>query len=202
MARGGRDDEGSYEDEGLLPDPLLFTRGADGTHGGANSHDGGADGDGATASTRGGRGGGPRGGATSWGARSRHSRGGQGVTGRVSRWWASTVSPRVSDVLRVVAVGQVISALVCSTGVFSKLLVLKGVSVPCSQSLLTYAMLAAVYLPVLARRGTLRSALRKHWGFFLAAAIADVEANYVIVTAYRYTNFTSVQLLDCTTVVS
>lgn len=148
-------DDGHYEGDEFISTPLLSTHNSD-------SHDGGH----AARSSRD-------------GARRRHGAHAHtrsdSVFGQLSHLWTSSVPARVTEVLRVVAVGQVISALVCSTGVFSKLLVLRGVSVPCSQSLLTYLMLAVVYLPVLARRGTLVGALRRHWAFFLFAALADVE---------------------------
>lgn len=102
---------------------------------------------------------------------------------------------------QVIAIGQFISLLLCSTGVFAKLLVLKGINLPTTQSLFNYLLLTLVYLPILAHRGVLLSALRTHWLFFIFVATVDVEANYVIIKAYQYTNFTSVQLLDCTTIV-
>ena len=43
-------------------------------------------------------------------------------------------------------------------------------------------------------------ALRGHGGKFAVLALIDVEANYAIVKAYQYTNFTSAQLLDCTSI--
>jgi len=98
--------------------------------------------------------------------------------------------------LKVIAIGQFISLLLCATGVFSKLLVLRGVSLPTTQSFFNYVLLAVVYGPILARRGQLLPALRQHWLFFACIAVVDVEANYVIVKAFQYTNFTSVQLLS------
>ena len=38
------------------------------------------------------------------------------------------------------------------------------------------------------------------WYYYLILAIADVEANYVIVQAYHYTTITSIMLLDCSTI--
>lgn len=39
--------------------------------------------------------------------------------------------------------------------------------------------------------------LRTKWWFYLLLAIADVEANFLVVKAYQYTTITSVMLLDC-----
>lgn len=38
------------------------------------------------------------------------------------------------------------------------------------------------------------------WYYYVVLAIADVEANYVIVQAYHYTTITSIMLLDCSTI--
>lgn len=38
------------------------------------------------------------------------------------------------------------------------------------------------------------------WWVYLLLAIADVEANYLIVKAYQYTTITSVMLFDCLTI--
>jgi solute carrier family 35 protein F1/2 len=103
--------------------------------------------------------------------------------------------------VQVIAIGQFISLLLCSTGVFAKLLVLRGVNLPTTTSLVNYVLLAVVYVPVLLHRGVFFSALRSHWLFFVLVALVDVEANFVIIKAYQYTSFTSVQLLDCTAIV-
>ena len=42
--------------------------------------------------------------------------------------------------------------------------------------------------------------LRGKWWHYLIAAVVDVEANFVIVTAFRYTSVTSIMLLDCFTI--
>lgn len=48
--------------------------------------------------------------------------------------------------------------------------------------------------------GGLLSVLKKRgWKYFFIA-VADVEANYLVVQAYQYTTLTSVQLLDCFTI--
>ncbi|KAK3264378.1 hypothetical protein CYMTET_26879 [Cymbomonas tetramitiformis] len=42
--------------------------------------------------------------------------------------------------------------------------------------------------------------LSKHWRIYPLLAVADVEANFLIVYAYQFTSITSVTLLDCATI--
>eukprot|EP00931_Biecheleriopsis_adriatica_P008873 TRINITY_DN110009_c0_g1_i1.p1 TRINITY_DN110009_c0_g1~~TRINITY_DN110009_c0_g1_i1.p1 ORF type:complete len:362 (-),score=66.28 TRINITY_DN110009_c0_g1_i1:40-1083(-) len=91
--------------------------------------------------------------------------------------------------------GQAISLLITGTGVFSSSLASDGVSLPTAQSSLNYVLLA-VHLfwdaPRLRRHG-----LSFPWWRYALWALTDVEANYLVVTAYRYTSVASVMLLDC-----
>lgn len=72
-----------------------------------------------------------------------------------------------------------------------------------AQSFLNYVLLCLVFTTTLACRpgeGGLLSVLKKRgWKYFFIA-VADVEANYLVVQAYQYTTLTSVQLLDCFTI--
>eukprot|EP01135_Chromosphaera_perkinsii_P000254 Nk52_evm23s62 gene=Nk52_evmTU23s62 len=45
--------------------------------------------------------------------------------------------------------------------------------------------------------GMVKKAFRERGLGYLALAICDVEANYLVVKAYQFTTFTSVQILDC-----
>lgn len=45
--------------------------------------------------------------------------------------------------------------------------------------------------------GSVGEILRVKGWFYLLLAAADVEANYLVVKAYKYTTITSVMLLDC-----
>lgn len=102
--------------------------------------------------------------------------------------------------LWLIGLGQLISAVLCATGVLTTLLVNRGVETPCFQSFGMYLVLMVVYGSVLHHRGEFWPALRGHGGKFAVLALIDVEANYAIVKAYQYTNFTSAQLLDCTSI--
>lgn len=72
----------------------------------------------------------------------------------------------------------------------------RGVSLPAFQLVGTYTLLAGVYLPSLAvqlRRGKRLSA--PAWAYFVISFI-DVQANFCMVLAYRFTSVTSVMLLS------
>ncbi|KAK3097805.1 hypothetical protein FSP39_013368 [Pinctada imbricata] len=99
-----------------------------------------------------------------------------------------------------VLLGQFVSLLLCGTAVFSGLLSNNGIHIPTAQSFLNYVLLCLTFTLVLAcRQGdrNLKTCLVQHWWKYLLIALADVEANYLVVKAYSYTTVTSVQLLDC-----
>ncbi|KAK9856448.1 hypothetical protein WJX84_007778 [Apatococcus fuscideae] len=92
---------------------------------------------------------------------------------------------------------QVLALLIAATGVFSEALSHQGVSLPTTQSALNYGLLGLVYgCWLLQRKGGLRAAL---WQYALLAFL-DVEGNFCLVLAYRYTSITSVTLLDSLTI--
>lgn len=39
--------------------------------------------------------------------------------------------------------------------------------------------------------------LRYNWWKYIILGVMDVEANYVLILAYRYTNLTSIQVVMC-----
>lgn len=102
--------------------------------------------------------------------------------------------------LKTVALGQVLSLLICGTAVSCQLLADAGVETPMLQSFLNYALLLLVYTSVLATwkgEQSLWRVLRANWWKYLLMALSDVEANYTVVKAYQFTTLTSIQLLDC-----
>lgn len=91
--------------------------------------------------------------------------------------------------------GQLISLLITGTGSFSTLLAQDHIDIPTTQSSLNYILLSIHLiwaLPRVCREG-LAAPLRKYvlWAFI------DVEANYLVVSAYQYTSIASIMLLDC-----
>lgn len=98
--------------------------------------------------------------------------------------------------LAILALGQLLSWLVCGTGVFSQLLVTNyDIEIPTTQSFLNYLLLGLVYTTALAcHPGDFKTRLKETgWKYFLLA-LCDVEANYLVVKAYQYTNLTSIQV--------
>jgi len=94
--------------------------------------------------------------------------------------------------------GQLISVLNTFTGVFSATLQQSGINLPTTQSTLNYLLLLFFLcreLPRIREEG-----LQVPWWRYLCWAIADVEANFLTVLAYRYTSVASVMLLDGFTV--
>ncbi|KAJ3683171.1 hypothetical protein LUZ60_013398 [Juncus effusus] len=93
--------------------------------------------------------------------------------------------------------GQVVSLLVTSTGLFSSDLSRRGIDAPTSQSLLNYLLLSIIYGGIILYRWR---PLQIKWYYYLLLGFVDVEANYLVVKAYQYTSMTSVMLLDCWTI--
>ncbi|XP_057623927.1 solute carrier family 35 member F2 isoform X2 [Chionomys nivalis] len=105
------------------------------------------------------------------------------------------------DILKTIALGQMLSLCICGTAITSQYLAEKyRVNTPMLQSFINYCLLFLVYTVVLAFRSgndNLLEILRRKWWKYILLGLADVEANYLIVRAYQYTTLTSVQLLDC-----
>ena len=99
-----------------------------------------------------------------------------------------------SVALRSLVLGQVISIMNTLTGIFSATLADDGISIPTIQSSLNYFLLAPLLL--LAYPKIRAEGLRLPWWRYALWALADVEGNYLVVTAYRYTSVASVMLLD------
>eukprot|EP00286_Rhodomonas_abbreviata_P008480 CAMPEP_0181325916 /NCGR_PEP_ID=MMETSP1101-20121128/21199_1 /TAXON_ID=46948 /ORGANISM="Rhodomonas abbreviata, Strain Caron Lab Isolate" /LENGTH=151 /DNA_ID=CAMNT_0023434293 /DNA_START=72 /DNA_END=524 /DNA_ORIENTATION=- len=113
--------------------------------------------------------------------------------------------------LGLVGLGQLVSLLLVATNASSAVLAKRGLEAPMLQSFFNYLLLALVYgTPMFYRFYTQRSAsiVRENTGLvtpklatlFFLFALADVEANFLIVKAYQYASITSVTLLDCFTI--
>eukprot|EP00731_Ephydatia_muelleri_P032331 Em0023g838a len=93
--------------------------------------------------------------------------------------------------------GQCLSLLLCGTGTSSQLLeAWYHLSVPTTQVFVVYVLLAAIFGPALATRKDFLRILRDNWWKYAILGILDVEGNYLVVLAYKYTTMTSIQLLD------
>ncbi|XP_061899475.1 solute carrier family 35 member F1-like [Entelurus aequoreus] len=105
------------------------------------------------------------------------------------------------DLLVTLALGQVLSLLICAIGLTNKYLVDDfHANTPVFQSFLNYILLFLVYTTTLAVRqgeGNLLAILKQRWWKYMILGFIDIEANYLILKAYQYTTLSSVQLLDC-----
>ncbi|XP_067874471.1 solute carrier family 35 member F1 [Heterodontus francisci] len=105
------------------------------------------------------------------------------------------------ELLLSLALGQVLSLLICGIGLTSKYLVEDfHANTPVFQSFLNYILLFLVYTTTLAvRQGeeNLLAILKRRWWKYMILGVIDIEANYLVIKAYQYTTLTSVQLLDC-----
>ncbi|XP_061756418.1 solute carrier family 35 member F1 [Nerophis ophidion] len=105
------------------------------------------------------------------------------------------------DLLVTLALGQVLSLLICAIGLTNKYLVDDfHAKTPVFQSFLNYILLFLVYTTTLAVRqgeGNLLAILKQRWWKYMILGFIDIEANYLILKAYQYTTLSSVQLLDC-----
>ncbi len=69
-----------------------------------------------------------------------------------------------------------------------------SVEVPTTQAFLNYLLLGFLYgVPVVMRKDFC-SILRKNWWKYIFLGLIDVEANYLIILAYKYTNLTTIQV--------
>jgi solute carrier family 35 protein F1/2 len=96
---------------------------------------------------------------------------------------------------------QICSLLLTGTGYFSQRIATLGIDAPTAQSSLAYILLATHWAPLLLRRRrqprtACAPAERLRWWHWAAIAAADVEANYLLVLAYQYTDITAVCILD------
>lgn len=112
------------------------------------------------------------------------------------------------SIFAALVVGQTISWVQVVTNTSSQKLSDNGVDLPQLQGLLTYALLGLIFTPIylirhvfdekkqaLFANRSYRQWVKKCFSYLILAAI-DVEANFMIVKAFQYTNLISVQILD------
>jgi len=93
-----------------------------------------------------------------------------------------------------ILIGQGISILNASSGVFASLLILLGLELSLFELLVFYALLSMIYTPILIYK-KLKISLGDLWRMLLAS-ITDSQGNFFTVLAYRYTSITSVFILS------
>jgi len=99
---------------------------------------------------------------------------------------------------------QILSLSIAGTAISSTYLAQSySIDVPTLQSVLSYALLAFVYIPYYAIKGplSLPDVIKETWWKYAALGFVEAEANYCIVKAYQFTSVTSVQMLDSCTII-
>uniref|UniRef100_A0A6A7G545 Solute carrier family 35 member F1-like n=1 Tax=Hirondellea gigas TaxID=1518452 RepID=A0A6A7G545_9CRUS len=109
-------------------------------------------------------------------------------------------SPLSTSVLTLIG-WQFLAMVLAGTMIFSTRIA-KRASIPVSQSIPHYLILAIVYGSYRAYQKRTFFPLELHiqWWKYLLIAFVDVEANYFVVSAFKYTSITSVSLLGCCSV--
>ncbi|KAA8907431.1 hypothetical protein FN846DRAFT_696065 [Sphaerosporella brunnea] len=99
----------------------------------------------------------------------------------------------------VLFIGQILSLCITGTNTFSGLLANDGTSIPAFQSFFNYVLLNIVYtsytLYKYGPKGYLELLKTRSWKYIILAFL-DVEGNYFVVLAYRYTTVISAQLIN------
>ena len=99
------------------------------------------------------------------------------------------------NLLLSVLAGQILSLMLCGTGVTSQVLEGRyGIAVPTSQLFFSYLLLGIVFGGMLACKKNFLATLRQNWWKYLILGVVDTEANFLIVLAYKYTSLTSIQV--------
>ncbi|KKK18254.1 hypothetical protein P175DRAFT_0437059 [Aspergillus ochraceoroseus IBT 24754] len=95
--------------------------------------------------------------------------------------------------------GQILAITNTATGTFSTLLADRGTSIPAFQTLLNYTLLNLIFTSYTLYRygikGWFQMVLKHGWKYIILA-FCDVEGNYFVVLAYRYTTMLSAQLIN------
>ena len=100
----------------------------------------------------------------------------------------------------VLLLGQILALCITSTNTFSGLLAAQPFSIPAFQSFWNYVLLNIIYtsysLYKYGFKGYCKTVLLGHgWKYFILAFL-DVQGNYFVVLAYRYTTILSAQLIN------
>lgn len=95
--------------------------------------------------------------------------------------------------------GQVLAICITSTNTLSSLLSAEGTSIPAFQSFFNYVLLNIIYTSYTIYKygfkGWGKLILKDGWRYFILGFL-DVEGNYFVVLAYRYTTILSAQLIN------
>ncbi|KAF8461289.1 hypothetical protein BDZ91DRAFT_383047 [Kalaharituber pfeilii] len=99
----------------------------------------------------------------------------------------------------VLFIGQVLALCITGSNTFSTLLAQNGTSIPAFQNVFVYILLNLVYTSYTIYEYGFRKYMlmlwKDGWKYFILAFL-DVEGNYFVVLAYRYTSILSAQLIN------
>ncbi|KAI9810153.1 MAG: hypothetical protein M1827_006679 [Pycnora praestabilis] len=99
----------------------------------------------------------------------------------------------------VLVLGQILALANTSTSTLTQLLSIEGTSIPAFQTFFNYVLLNIVYTGYTIYRYGFKKwgklILKDGWRYFILAFL-DVEGNYFVVLAYRYTTILSAQLIN------
>jgi solute carrier family 35 protein F1/2 len=111
---------------------------------------------------------------------------------------------RTRDFWIVLLLTQIIALAQTGTNTLTSLIVARGTSIPAFQTFFNYVLLNVVYTSfTIYKYGFAKwskMVVKDGWRFFILAFL-DVEGNYFIVLAYKYTNLLSAQLFSFWTVI-
>ena len=106
---------------------------------------------------------------------------------------------RTKDFWIVLLLGQVLSLCITSTNTFSSLLASAGTNIPAFQTFFNYVLLNIIYTSCTIYKYGFKKwgklVFKDGWRYFLFA-FCDVQGNYFVVLAYRYTTILSAQLIN------
>ncbi|PLB33100.1 DUF914 domain membrane protein [Aspergillus candidus] len=97
------------------------------------------------------------------------------------------------------SLGQLLAIANTATSTFSTLLSQKGTSIPAFQTFFNYVLLNLIFTSYTLYRYGIKGWARmvyKHGWKYIILSFCDVEGNYFIVLAYRYTTMLSAQLIN------
>lgn len=99
----------------------------------------------------------------------------------------------------VLALGQILALCLTGTNTLTTLLVIEGTSIPAFQTLFNYVLLNLMYTPFTVYKYGFKGWARLIWkdGWkYIILSFFDVQGNYFLVLAYRYTTILSAQLIN------
>lgn len=106
---------------------------------------------------------------------------------------------RTGDFWIILLLGQVLAILNTSSSTFTSLLENQGTSIPAFQTFFNYLLLNLVFTSFTIHKHGFKDWMRITWNDawkYILFAFCDVEGNYFIVLAYRYTTILSAQLIN------